>query len=271
MTPTPTHRGVGPPPGGFKNGDRPPITDPPLPTSQRETPRSDWGQRSDCDLPILTLEDWRKEHPEGYPQIPVLFKRSPAIDEAIKRGPLTSREFLDEYGDTIVQSRPGYAQAGGQLALPAEQQRALRIQDDGTLRNLASAWHNQSRGRYVSLFNCHSIFCHKLFSTLGVPRQLDGGREPSSTNLLIGGPGSGLPFHFHRATWQMQIVGDKAWFLVPPSGMNAELSKKVGPFLYPAEGWAPHLSGRAIGERPLVCVQRLREILFFLTIGGMRR
>ena len=89
MTPTPTHRGVGPPPGGFKNGDRPPITDPPLPTSQRETPRSDWGQRSDCDLPILTLEDWRKEHPEGYPQIPVLFKRSPAIDEALKRGPLT--------------------------------------------------------------------------------------------------------------------------------------------------------------------------------------
>lgn len=57
----------------------------------------------------------------------------------------------------------------------------------------------------------------------------------------------------------MQILGDKAWFLLPPSGMTAELSKKVGPFLYPAEGWAPHLSGRAIGERPLVCVQRPRE------------
>ena len=30
-------------------------------------------------LPILTLEDWRKKHPEGYPQIPVLFKPSPEL------------------------------------------------------------------------------------------------------------------------------------------------------------------------------------------------
>ena len=84
-------------------------------------------------------------------------------------------------------------------------------------------------------------------------------------NFLVGGPGSGLPFHRHSATWQTLVNGRKAWYLVPPVRMGPELSAVVGTrplrcVQYPGEYlWVPHMwwhatknldANVAYGQRP---------------------
>lgn len=96
---------------------------------------------------------------------------------------------------------------------------------------------------------------------LSLPEWLSG--AVVSTNLLVGGPSSGLPFHRHAETWQLQVVGRKAWYLVPPGRLAGRLADAVGPYLYPADAWADAVRGKRLGERPLRCVQYPGEILFF--------
>lgn len=81
-------------------------------------------------------------------------------------------------------------------------------------------------------------------------------------NFLVGGPGSGLPFHRHSATWQTLVNGRKAWFLVPPDRMGPELSSVVGPLLYAPDAWDARMRGQPLGVRPLRCVQYPGEYLW---------
>lgn len=119
------------------------------------------------------------------------------------------------------------------------------------------------RGQYMSEFNCFTSFCEEFIKTIRLPRYFYGTSQPISTNFLLGGPGSGLPFHSHSKTYQLLIAGIKRWYLVPPGKMSAKMAEVVGPYLFPAEAWTRAVSGLPIGERPLRCAQYPGEIIFF--------
>lgn len=84
-----------------------------------------------------------------------------------------------------------------------------------------------------------------------------------SINLLVGGPGSGLPFHRHASTWQLQLMGRKEWHLVPPGRMAGALADAVGPWVYPPDAFAREVADRPLGLRPIRCTQKPGEVLYF--------
>lgn len=96
--------------------------------------------------------------------------------------------------------------------------------------------------------------CKRIHSDMGrmIPFGNVGGHR---VNFLVGGPGSGLPFHRHSATWQTLVNGRKAWFVVPPVHMGDALADVVGPYLFPPDAWDNRVRGKPLGERPLRCVQ----------------
>ena len=105
------------------------------------------------------------------------------------------------------------------------------------LGELVATWGlNHSRaGLYVSEFNKGPTHGGTLTAALwDSSRSINWfDNTLASRNLLVGGLGSGLPFHRHQRTWQMLFAGTKEWFLLPPGPFPEALSKIVGPYIFP--------------------------------------
>lgn len=191
----PTHR-----PRTLASGERAVHEQQPPKAAPLIDPFSDGGPS--CDFPSIDLGAWVAAHGAALPSYPVVFARSAATAPMLERwhfpdGP----SFVSHFATTELWLEPGYTQAGGHLAhvkgVPSRLGRAE------TVAALAAGWSDALRGFYSSEFNCNSTFCRHVVHRLAVPAAL---AEPPSTssNLLFGGPGSGLPFHRHKKTWQLQ-------------------------------------------------------------------
>lgn len=226
---------------------------------------------SSCDIPRTALRAWLADHtPDERPDTPIIFE--PSDDE---RFPMPSwLSFMHDFSDEAVDTQPGYAQAGGHLNMiwPLS-----RIGEKAPLRDIVSRWNSSLYGYYHSEFNCRSHICQRFTHEVR-PVHLQSFhaiRNPDArVNFLVGGVGSGLPFHRHAETWQTLLNGRKAWYLVPPGHMHSALASAVGPFLYPPAAWGRRVSRSPLGHlRPLRCVQHRRsnekslELLPFFHFG----
>jgi len=227
-----------------------------------------------CEIPHLDFDTWTAEHNDSLPDHPAVFSvgtlaAAPVLfdvrdDHNVRlRVPNTS-VFLERFGNLLLHTEPGYTQAGGQLSAVYGQRSRVGLHT--SLRALAEAWQagsKEQQGQYHSEFSCaRSKFCKGVVEFLRLPRHLSRSGV-HSTNLLVGGEGSGLPFHRHQLTWQLQLVGRKVWHLVPPNTMAGELAEAVGPFLYPTSAWSTAMRGMPLGRRPLRCLQHPGQILYF--------
>lgn len=79
-----------------------------------------------------------------------------------------------------------------------------------------------------SLFSCECHRPQRFIQKVSIPAWFVADSR-ASTNFLIGGIGSGLPFHRHEKTFQMLVNGRKAWFLVPPFAVADSLADVIGP------------------------------------------
>jgi ribosomal protein L16 Arg81 hydroxylase len=77
----------------------------------------------------------------------------------------------------------------------------------------------------------------------------------ASAQLFIGPPGSGAPFHFHHAAWNLLGFGQKAWLIAPPS--RGAFSTKDARQNFRDDVHALEASGEALWR----CVQRAGDLL----------
>lgn len=187
----------------------------------------------DCELPTHDLETWLAHHGQRMPDYPCVFRAS-AVTVASELFARYRRPqaFLADFGNVSVHSEPGCAQAGGHLAYVVvagagrkPRRVSSRLGRTWPLAELAAHWDEASaRGQYVSEFRCGSALCRRVLPLLDrLPRVFS--QPVVSTNLLVGGPGSGLPFHRHEQTWQLQLLGRKTWFLLPPGRPASALAE----------------------------------------------
>jgi|EP00908_Phaeocystis_cordata_P015499 hypothetical protein len=227
-----------------------------------------------CELPHLDFDNWVAENNQSLPDHPAVFSvgalaTAPMLFEAGDGPDLSMRlpnasAFLRQFGQQVVHTEPGYTQAGGHLAYVYHQHSRVGF-SNLSLRALANSWEagsKQQHGQYHSQFSCGaSKLCKGVANLLRLPSHLST-RGVFSTNLLVGGPGSGLPFHRHEITWQLQIIGRKVWHLVPPGAMSGELAQTVGPFLYPTSAWSSAVRAMPLGRRPLRCLQHPGQVIY---------
>lgn len=190
----------------------------------------------DCELPTHDLETWLAHHGPRMPDYPCVFRASAAtVASELFARYRRPAAFLDDFGNISVHSEPGCAQAGGHLAyvvvagIGRPRRVSSRLGRTWPLVELAARWDEApTRGQYVSEFRCGSALCRRVLPLLDrLPRVF---LQPVvSTNLLIGGPGSGLPFHRHEQTWQLQLLGRKVWFLLPPGRPATALAEVACP------------------------------------------
>lgn len=166
--------------------------------------------------------------------------------------------LLKDFGNESVTTQPGYAQAGGHFHYAAPHSRVGNV---WRLRDLARAWNTTHIGQYYSEFNCKTHFCQRFIRKVQIPEWFVADSR-ASTNFLVGGPGSGLPFHRHEQTFQMLVNGRKAWFLVPPGPVTDELAEVVGPYVFPPDSFDARIRGKPLGKRPLRCVQYPGEVIW---------
>jgi hypothetical protein len=159
-----------------------------------------------CDLPTYSLAEWKAAHGLRRPPFPALFLADSSTHFAGMDLFEDMGRFVDAFGDEAIDTQPGYAQAGGHLngMWPKS-----RIGRKGTLREIAARWNISTtsggglRGFYHSEFNCQSRIC-KRFTHEVRPVRLNDFKPDSNpdmhVNFLLGGVGSGLPFHRHAET-----------------------------------------------------------------------
>ena len=212
-----------------------------------------------CDLPVHDMAAYFGKHGKSLPDHPAVFRSPgrtfPALGKFRSFG-----NFLEQYAEEEVTTEPGYAQAGGHLSLLFPQS---RMGWRGRLGELARLWNDTLQGHYHSEFNCGvkrgTSLCRKFAADMGDPvpdfakaaqyaaqrsaAAATGGGERGGerggehdahgdsgatsfhmVNFLVGGPGSGLPFHRHSETWQTMVTGRKAWYIVPPGRMTDGLA-----------------------------------------------
>ena len=210
------------------------------------------------DLPTYNLERWMSRYPTAWPSTPAVFSASletawaPFFEHFPTPAAFLASRFAASYQ---VYSMPSIAQIGGHLSSIGAFRVGFRW---SSLQDLARRWTSDENlyvGQYVSEFGrCHMQMCKQLVvDEVGLPKYF--GRRPLGTNFQVGGPGSGLAFHQHAATWQLQLAGRKVWYFVPPGRMTGALAERVGPLLYPPSAWAESVRGLPLGERPMRCVQ----------------
>ena len=228
---------------------------------------SSFAHGETCELPEYDLIAWASAYPSALPDHPCIFRHrslSAAIDLITPEA-----DFLRRYGNESARAEPVYAQAGGYLGSLHMQLHHGRPSESGrtaTVGELIAKWAapaaGSEAGEYVADFNCQTRLCHAVVRSLDMPSFL-ANFDVVTTNMLLGGIGSGLPFHWHAQTWQLQIHGRKAWHLVPPGRMGANLAHAVGPMLVPATVWSKALGQLPLGQRPLFCLQRPGEVIYF--------
>lgn len=103
-----------------------------------------------CDFPTYSLEEWRAINGDKLPDHPALFKAHGAAPPAMsKYSNFTA--ILSTFGEEILDTEPGYAQAGGHLVLLWPKS---RVGWKSRLDKLAAAWNSSKLGWYHSEFNC---------------------------------------------------------------------------------------------------------------------
>ena len=187
-----------------------------------------------CDFPIYTLSEWHAEHGGDLPDHAAVFEYDKSVPFPGLEHFANFSAVLEHFGEDVVDTQPGYAQAGGHLGNLWPES---KVGWKGPLKDLSKVWDTSRRGWYHSEFNCHSSICKKFVPEMGPVVPFGNGLNAHRINFLVGGPGSGLPFHRHSETWQTVVTGRKAWFVVPPGFMYEALSEVVGPFLYPPDAW----------------------------------
>lgn len=236
-----------------------------------------------CDFPKLNLSAWVAEHGEGaWPNYPAVFTAPDDAPFAMFkpwRDKNATQRFLHEFGECEVTAQRGYLQAGGHLGYVKGAEGAITCAAISMrLRELVeSGW--GGGGYYVSetflpnhqhagtpgarsgaeIGKCFGHRLARQIETAGVAIRTN----VESTNVLVGGGGSGLPFHRHQRTWQMQLLGRKSWHLVPPGRLGGALADTVGPWIFPPSIWADRIRNLPLGQRPLSCVQQPGEIIAF--------
>ena len=163
-----------------------------------------------CDLPRYKFEDWIADHGRHHPDHPAMFMVPPSLHGSIGRF-ANMDSFVQEYKDEIVDTQPAYAQAGGQLGQQLWPR--SRMGSRMSLGELAEQWNSSSRrGYYFSEFNCNSGLCRRFTEDAQVVRIINfkavDYQKNLRVNFLVGGPGSGLPFHRHAETWQVSRLYD---------------------------------------------------------------
>jgi len=211
-----------------------------------------------CDVPVYTIDEWRKKNGDTMPDHPCIFAADPktAFEAMVAYKDLSS--LLHDFGNETVTTQPGYAQAGGHFHYVKPHSRVGRV---WRLRDLARAWNTTHLGHYYSEFNCKTHFCQRFIRKVAVPNFFSA-EARASTNFLVGGPGSGLPFHRHEKTFQLLVNGVKGWFLIPPGPVADELADQVGPFVFPPDGFNARVRGKRVGMRPLRCAQYPGEVIW---------
>lgn len=210
--------------------------------------------RCDSVIPRYDLRSWQQVHGKALPDHPAIFNRDAATAwQAFNDFP-DVRRFFDRYGDAVVRARPEYAQAGGSLALFGD---LSKVERRVKVRELVSS--GTTTPLYYNDFDCEE-FCQIIKDSIDVPALFAG--PVLSTNLLLGGHGTGLPFHKHQKTWQGLLFGRKAWFVVPPLQMSRQLQDLTGPYTYPVRFWKHSALKLPLGQRPLYCEQLPGEIFY---------
>lgn len=210
---------------------------------------NDW-----CDelIPRYDIREWETKHGGKVPDHPAVFTGAGTKEDQIFHD---LQAFLAAHGDHEVTALPEYAQAGGHLAYIG-----IDVVGEATarLKELAKDWNNTHL--YYNDFRCSSL-CKKIVAMFGTPKLF---QAPStvSTNFLIGGPESGLPFHKHTKTWQGLSVGRKAWYVVPPGSMSEAMHDATGPYIFPVRSYHRAMQRLPVGQRPLYCVQHPGEIFY---------
>ncbi|CAK0816106.1 unnamed protein product, partial [Prorocentrum cordatum] len=204
-------------------------------------------------IPRYDIREWEEAHGGMVPDHPAVFTGAQTREDQIFRDLDT---FLASHGDHRVNALPEYAQAGGHLAyIGVAVNGEVKLQ---RLRELASSWNDTHL--YYNDFKC-SPLCQKVVKMFGTPG-LFNVSSTKSTNFLIGGPESGLPFHKHTKTWQGLSVGRKAWYVVPAGSMSEAVHDATGPYIFPVRSYHRAMQRLPVGQRPLYCVQHPGEIFY---------
>lgn len=207
-----------------------------------------------CDdlIPRYNIDEWEAKHNGLLPDHPAIFTGAGTREDQIFRDLET---FLEAHGDQQVTALPEYAQAGGHLAYIGI---SVQGQAQAPLRELAKDWNDTHL--YYNDFRC-SPLCKQVVAMFGTPKLFDAPKMVS-TNFLIGGPESGLPFHKHSKTWQGLSVGRKAWYVVPHGSMSEAVHDATGPYIFPVRSYHRAMQRLPVGQRPLYCVQHPGEIFY---------
>lgn len=213
-----------------------------------------------CDLPVYDLQTWVKEHGGKVPDHAAVFR---ADQETTSWGAFKwndENEFVEKYGDQWAPTYPDYS---GQMAFMGVPVRGLfseqPFSNRAPMKEVAKTWNNTKA--YIQDFGCVSNLWKAVKGNFEVPSLFQG--EAIQTNLMVGPKNSGLPFHKHQQTWQGLSHGLKAWHIVPGGFMHKELELLTGPGVFPVHAWAKIVNNLPLGRRPLYCVQRPGEIIWF--------
>jgi hypothetical protein len=208
-----------------------------------------------CDLPVYDMQTWIKEHGGKVPDHAAVFR---ADQETTSWGAFNwkdENEFVEKYGDNDVRAFPDYS---GQLAFMGVPVRGL-FSPRPPMKEVAKIWNNTKA--YIQDFGCASNLWKAVKDNFEVPSLFKG--DAYQNNLMVGPKHSGLPFHKHQQTWQGLSHGLKAWHIIPAGFMHRELELLTGPGVFPVHTWAHIVEDLPLGRRPLYCVQRPGEIIWF--------
>jgi diketogulonate reductase-like aldo/keto reductase len=209
-----------------------------------------------CDFPVYDFQTWVKENGHVGPDHAAVFKAGPeTMSWPAFQWKDPWKDFLGKYGDYTVQPLPEYAQAGGHLAFAGV---PVRGYPNVSLNDAIKTWDKDHL--YFNDFKCASELCAAVKDKFITPPIFD--VKVHSSNFLVGGKNSGLPFHHHGQTWQGLTHGLKAWQIIPKGLMSEELEKATGPYTIPVRSWSPKMKHLPIGKRPLYCVQKPGEIVW---------
>ena len=70
----------------------------------------------------------------------------------------------------------------------------------------------------------------------------------NAPQFILGGPGSGSPWHFHQSAWNALLRGRKRWRLLPPDA--------------PAMASNPIWTAEAPNPREMRCIQRAGDVIY---------
>ncbi|CAM9135173.1 unnamed protein product, partial [Ectocarpus fasciculatus] len=185
---------------------------------------------------------------------PVIFVRGEDVNRALADF-VAMEAILGEYGSTVVELRSSNSYSSGVYRMTMSEYIAS-LQTAAPGDGLANETYYLFGGNSGALWD-------KIDDIYVLPG-CEYCAEAGAVIPGLGGRSSGVSFHFHGPGFSEVVTGAKRWFLYPPSSAS---STRLAPGFHPdmsVAQWVnevyPSLQN---GERPLECVIRPGEVLFF--------